>query len=140
MIESALSSIPIIVALLCCSAFFSGTEVAMFGLRRVDRERMARSGRRSDALILKMLSRPRRVIAPIPMGNESGNVSASAVMAATVERMFFGRSAVELALLATGLALPLGLMFGEITPKTIAFKTNVTWARAAARPIWLFGF
>lgn len=139
MIEGALSSIPILLALLCCSAFFSGTEVAMFGLRRVDREQMARSGRRSDALVLRMLARPRRLIATILMGNESVNISISAVMAGTVERVFFGRSEVELALLATGIALPLVLMFGEITPKTIAFRAGVGWARKAAHPIWLFG-
>jgi putative hemolysin len=139
MIESFLSSLPILLALICFSAFFSGTEVAMFGLRRVDREQMSRSGRRSDALVLKMLTRPRRLIATILMGNESVNISISAVMAATVERAFVGRSEVELALLATAIALPLVLMFGEITPKTIAFRTNVGWARKAAHPIWLFG-
>jgi putative hemolysin len=125
--------------LLVCSAFFSGTEVAMFSLRRVDRQQMARSKRRSDSLVLSMLARPRRLIATLLIGNESVNVSFSVVMAALVEQLFGGLSEVTLALLATGMALPLVLLLGEITPKTIAFKSSATWSRTAVRPLVLFG-
>lgn len=136
--DSAWSSFAVIALLVACSAFFSGTEVAMFGLRRVDREQMARSGRRSDRLVLAMLSRPRQLIATILVGNESVNISMSAVMAGAAPHIFPGRSDAELALLATAMALPLLLLVGEITPKTIAFKNQVLWARAAARPLRLF--
>jgi putative hemolysin len=132
------TSFAIIAVLLTCSAFFSGTEVAMFGLRRVDREQMARSGRRTDQLILSMLSRPRQLIATLLVGNESVNISMSAVMAGTTPQLFAGRSEAELAILATAMALPLVLLFGEITPKTIAYKNQPVWARAAARPLRLF--
>jgi putative hemolysin len=135
----SLGALFLILLLVTLSAFFSGTEVALFGLRRVDRERMRSSGRRSDALVLNMLSRPRRLIATVLIGNESINISMSAVMAATVEHLFAGMSETGLALTATALALPLLLFLGEIGPKTIAFKTPMPWARFAARPIWLFG-
>lgn len=129
----------VILILVSFSALFSGTEVAMFGLRRVDRQKMAGSDRRSDALLIKLLSRPRRLIATILIGNESINIAMSAVMAVAVERLFPDRSQTQLALLATAMALLLLLFVGEIGPKTIAFKTPVPWARAAARPLWLFG-
>ncbi|HTE53872.1 MAG TPA: hemolysin family protein [Kofleriaceae bacterium] len=132
------TSFVIIALLLVCSAFFSGTEVAMFGLRRVDREQMARSGRRSHQLILSLLAKPRALITAILIGNESINVSMSAVTAGAVPLLFPGRSEAELALLATGLALPLLLFLGEITPKTIAFKHPMRWASAVVRPLWLF--
>lgn len=125
--------------LVCVSAFFSGTEVAMFSLRRVDRQQLVRSGRKLDALIIRLLARPRRLIATVLIGNETVNVSVSAVMAALVPQLFPGRGDVEVALLATFFALPLLLFFGEITPKTVAIKTSLGWSRMAARPIHLFG-
>lgn len=140
MIDSLPTSLLVIALLLTCSAFFSGTEVAMFGLRRVDRQQMAHSGKKSDSLIVALLARPRRLIATILIGNESVNVSLSVVIAGTVEAMFgAGRSEFEMAILATVMALPLVLLLGEITPKTIAFKTSAGWTRFAARPLWLFG-
>lgn len=138
--DSVATTLIVIAGLLCCSMFFSGTEVAMFGLRRVDREMLGQGKRSSDRLILSMLARPRRLIATILCGNESINVSMSAVMAGLVGDLFPGRSEAELAMLATAIALPLLLFIGEITPKTIAFKAPVPWSRAAVRPLWLFGF
>ena len=111
----------------------------MFSLRRVDREQMLRSERRVDKLLIELLAKPRRLIATILIGNESVNVSVSVVMASLVEVLFVGRSDIEMALLATGLALPLLLLIGEITPKSVAIKTSVGWARKTARPLWLFG-
>ncbi len=35
-------------------------------------------------------------------------------------------------------ALPILLLMGEITPKTIALKTSRSWARAVIRPLWVF--
>jgi putative hemolysin len=125
--------------LLVASAFFSGTEVAMFSLRRVEREQMARSRRRSDQLVHALVSHPRRLIATILIGNEVVNVSISSVMATVGERVLSGSSELAVAMLATAMALPLLLALGEITPKTIAIKTAAAWSRAAARPLWLFG-
>lgn len=121
------------------SAFFSGTEVALFSLRRVDRETMQRSTRRSDRLVTALIAKPQRLIATVLIGNECVNVSVSTVMASLAPILFPGRSNLELALLATALALPALLFFGEITPKTIAMQISVGWARFASRPIWLFG-
>lgn len=132
----------LLAALVGASAFFSGTEVALFSLRRVDREQMVRSERRSDALVVRLLARPRRLIATILVGNEVVNVSVSVTAAAIVHQLFFSAGAGELVLMAmaTALALPLLLFLGEITPKTVAFKTAPGWSRLAARPLHVFGF
>ena len=129
----------ILAGLVTASGFFSGTEVAMFSLRRVDREQMARSTRAADKLVIRLLSRPRRLIATILLGNEVVNVSTSAVVASMAPLLYPGRSEVELALLATFTALPILLLLGEITPKTMAIKTSAAWSRTAVRPLWLFG-
>ena len=128
----------ILVVLVGASAFFSGTEVAMFSLRRVDREQLARSKQARDRLLLRLLARPRRLIATILIGNEMVNISVSVVVASTVPALFPGAGELELAFLATMVALPLLLFLGEISPKTVAIKTSVGWAKKAARPLWLF--
>jgi putative hemolysin len=85
-----------------------------------------------------LLSRPRRLIATLLIGNEVVNVSVSALLAAMAPTLYPGRSEVELALLTTFTALPILLLLGEITPKTVAIKTAGTWSRAVAWPLWLF--
>ena len=42
--------------LIVLSGFFAGSEVALFGLRRVEREQLARSGRSVDNLVLRLLA------------------------------------------------------------------------------------
>ena len=110
----------------------------MFSLRRVDREQMSRSKWTIDSLVLKLLARPRRLIATLLIGNEVVNVSVSAVLASMSPLLYPGRSELELAFLATFTALPVLLLMGEITPKTIAMKSSVGWSRTVARPLWLF--
>jgi CBS domain containing-hemolysin-like protein len=65
----------IIAAALCVivSGFCSGSEVALFSLRRVEREQLARSDAPNDRRIVAMLERPRRLIATVLVGNEAFN-------------------------------------------------------------------
>lgn len=133
-----LPQILIIVGLVIASAFFSGTEVAMFSLRRVDKQQLAASDGKADRLLLRLLAKPRRLIATILIGNELVNVSVSVVVASLMPALFPSFDEIELALIATVFALPLLLFFGEISPKTVAIKTAVGWARRAVRPLWLF--
>ena len=110
----------------------------MFSLRRVDREQMAQSQRPTDSLILKLLALPRRLIATLLIGNELVNVSISTVVASMAPLLYPGRSDLELTFLATFTALPVLLLLGEITPKTIAIKTSVGWAHRVVRVLWWF--
>ena len=136
--DELLPYLGLLALLLSCSAFFSGSEVAFFSLRRSDRELLGRSENRRDRLILRLIEKPRRLLATLLIGNESINIALSAVMAGVVERFGVGDNEVQAALYATFIALPLLLFFGEITPKTIAIGTATRWARKAARPLWLF--
>jgi putative hemolysin len=132
------SRIAAVAVLLLLSAFFSGTESALFSLTRVQRERMRQSGRAVDRIILTLLERPRRLIATILLGNELVNVSIATLTAAIVERKFHDvLGPVQLSLVSMLIALPALLLFGEITPKSVALKASEGWARLAARPISL---
>jgi putative hemolysin len=99
---------------------------------------MRQSGRKTDRVILSLLERPRRLIATILLGNELVNVSIATLIAAIVERLL--RSSLgqaELTVVSTLIALPALLLFGEITPKSVALKAPEGWAHLAARPIAL---
>lgn len=111
----------------------------MFSLRHSDREFLAKSDVPRDRLILRLIAAPRRLLATLLIGNESVNVAVSAVMAGFIEHAHDGGSEIENAILATFLALPLLLCFGEIAPKTVAIGTSLSWSRRAVRPLWLFG-
>ena len=131
-------SLIVIGALLLCSAFFSGTEVAMFSLRRVDRQLMARSSRKTDGAVLRLLARPRRLIATLLIGNELVNISISVTVASMVPPLLPDMGDIGLTLVATFATLPLLLLFGEITPKAIAYRTSLGWSRTAVGPLSLF--
>ena len=136
--SDVLSSLAVIGVLLFCSGFFSGTEVAMFSLRRVDRQLLARSDKASDRLILRMLARPRRLIATLLIGNEIVNISISVLVAGVVTTLAPGLSEIQLILVSTFVALPVMVGIGEISPKAIAYRTSRGWSRKAAAPLWLF--
>jgi putative hemolysin len=126
------------VALVLVSAFFSGTEVALFALRRIDREQMARSGRRADQVVQGLLSQPRRLIATFLIANEAVNATFAALMVIIVDRWLPGANTLACAAIAVAIALPIVVLLGEVTPKTLALKAPMAWARASAHVILVF--
>ncbi|MEM9493508.1 MAG: DUF21 domain-containing protein, partial [Myxococcota bacterium] len=137
-LEELAPQLAILFALVAASGFFSGSEVAMFSLRRVDREHLAQLGKRSSEAVLRLLERPRRLIATLLIGNECVNVAVATIVASISPLLYGQRGELELALLATFTALPILLLMGEITPKTIAIKSAPSWSRAVARPLRVF--
>jgi CBS domain containing-hemolysin-like protein len=119
--------------LFSASAFFSGSETALFSLSRFDLQRLSRS-RSSVANVLHgLLEQPRRLIVSILCGNELVNIAAAANMTAILVELL----GVEAATWAAAfIMIPLILLFGEVTPKTIAV-TNPVWTstRIVARPV-----
>ena len=122
------------VLLMGLSAFFSSSETALFSLSNLQLEQMRRQGHPRIDLIERLLTRPRRLIMTILIGNELVNVAAS-VIAATViiQRLGPQYKWVNLCFM-----VPVLLLFGEITPKTLAIRNNIAFADAESRPIEYF--
>jgi putative hemolysin len=133
-------SVAIPLATLCVfvSGFCSGTEVALFSLRRVDREQLARSESVFDQRIIKLLERPRRLIATVLIGNEAFNSLLAVLALLVVLRLVDVGSPWLYGLIALGVALPLVLLVAEVTAKTLAAKAPLTWARVAVYPLSAF--
>jgi putative hemolysin len=123
--------------LVVLSALFSGTEVAIFALRRIDREQMTRSGRDVDNLVLQLLEKPRRLVATFLIGKEAVNALVAVVILDACVRVL-GLPPWPSAGLALAITLPLVLLLGEVLPKTLALKGPIPWARAAVRPLYAF--
>ncbi len=127
--------IPLGVVLLGVSAFLTATEVALFSLRRVDREQMARSGRGRDAAVLALLDKPRRLVATVLVTNDAVNAGLAVIGLGMVARIWPDCTVWECAAIAAGGVLPLTLLIGEVLPRTLAQKAPMAWARASARPL-----
>jgi len=125
-------------ALVLVSGFFSGTEVALFSLRRIDREQMARSGRGSDRRVLALLAQPRRLITTCLIGNEAINGSIAALAVIAVADLVPDADPLGCAAIASAVALPVVVLLGEVTAKTLALKSPLGWSRATARVLYLF--
>ncbi len=122
------------VVLLGFSAFFSSSETSLFSLNHVQLEKMQAAGNPRVGLIQRLLSEPRRLIVTILIGNEFVNVAASVLSAAMViqvlgaENKFFNLF----------IMVPILLIFGEITPKTLAIRNNVAFATFESGPLNTF--
>ncbi|MDX1484766.1 MAG: hemolysin family protein [Alphaproteobacteria bacterium] len=106
------------------SAFFSSSETSLFSLDRTQLAQMKRDMNPKAGLIERLLSEPRRLIVTILIGNEMVNVAASAISAAVV----IGLLGADLKWVNIFVMVPLLLLFGEITPKTLAIRKNVAFA------------
>lgn len=138
MISELSYAIPLAAICVLISAFCSGTEVALFSLRRVDRDQLSRSDLWVDKKILLVLERPRRLIATVLIGNQAFNSLLAVLALAVVIRMRPTDSWWALGGIALAVALPLIVMIAEVTSKTLAAKAPLAWARVAVAPLALF--
>jgi CBS domain containing-hemolysin-like protein len=121
------------VLLLVCSAFFSGSETALFSLSRLDLQKLRRDRDPSSDTLHALLDQPRRLIISILCGNELVNIAATANLAGVLVYLYGPERAGLINILVM---FPLLLLLGEITPKTIAVSNPVKIsARVVARPL-----
>ncbi len=102
--------------LLLFSAFFSSSETGMMAINRYRLRHLARKGHRAAKRTVSLLERPDRLIGVILIGNNFVNILASALATIIAVRLW-GDSGIAIATL--GLTV-LVLIFGEVTPKTVA--------------------
>lgn len=105
-----------LIALLAGSFFFSGTETALTSLGEAKaRQLRERLGRRGRVLTL-WIEHPKKVLTALLIGNNLVNIAAAA-LTTQVALALFGSAAVAI---VTGVLTLVILIFGEITPKTLA--------------------
>jgi CBS domain containing-hemolysin-like protein len=130
-------AVPLAALCVLIAGFCSGTEVALFSLRRIEREQLARSTARRDRRVIGLLERPRRLISTVLVGHEACAAVLAVLSVVVIDRMRPQGSPWAMAGLALAVTLPLVVLFGEVTAKTLAAKVPLAWSRGAALPLYL---
>lgn len=114
------SSVPIqavtIVLMILLSAFFSSAETAMTTVNRIRIQALIEQGDKRAIILDKVISNSSKMLSTILIGNNIVNISASSLVT-TLTIQVFGNVYVGA---ATGVLTLIILLFGEITPKTLA--------------------
>lgn len=126
----------LLLLLLVFSAFFSGSETAMFNLTGRQLNQLKKSKHRLQNLAAKIANRPKRLLSCLLFGNTTVNIlfyATSSVLIVGLERDG-NLTAAALCAIAAFCSL---LLFGDIVPKSLAYGNSRTLAIAAAVPLAL---
>ncbi len=129
---SAILQAIILVILLAGSAFFSSAETALTTVNRIQIQLLADDGNKRAKKVIKILDHSSKMLSAILIGNNIVNISASS-LATTLTISVFGNTYVGL---ATGILTLLVLVFGEITPKSLASIFAMQLSLAYSGIIW----
>ena len=128
---SAAIQIVVLLILLGLSAFFSSAETALTTVNRIRMRSLADEGDKRAKMVLKITDNSGRMLSAILIGNNIVNLSASS-LTTTIAITFGAPMAVAI---ATGIITVLILIFGEITPKTVATINSDKLSLVYAYPI-----
>lgn len=120
-----------IIILLCLSAFFSSSETALTTVNQIRMRTLADNGDKRAARVLRVTGNPGKMLSAILIGNNIVNLSASSISTSLAIHLFGNTGAG----IATGILTFLILIFGEVTPKTMATIKADSMSLIAAAPI-----
>ena len=123
--------------LLGLSAFFSGSETALFSLTREELRDLERKGSSAGQAIVALRRRPRRLLAAVLLGNMAVNVLFFSVSYQIAAAMHRGSSAVAATVMGVG-SLVVLIVCGEVAPKGVAVGRPMRLARLSALPLLVF--
>ena len=112
-------NVTLIIILLCIimSAYFSATETAFSSLNRIRIKNMADKGNKRAALVLKLSEDYDRLLSTILIGNNIVNIACASLSTLLFVRLL-GEDAG--ASVSTAVTTVIVLVFGEVSPKSIA--------------------
>ena len=126
----------LLTGLLGLSAFFSGSETALFGLKRHEVYRFQHDRRASRRLVATLLSRPRQLLLTLMVGNITVNLFIYATSLSLFQRLTGPKSWLAPVL---GLVSPIAVtLLAEILPKGLAIDLRTVVAVQAAPLVRLF--
>lgn len=110
------------VLLIALSALFSMSETAFMSISKIRVRTLAEENNKKAIIVDSLLEKQDRLLSSILVGNNLVNIAASSLTTSFVISIF-GNEGVGVAL-ATGFVTLMILIFGEITPKSLATKNN----------------
>jgi CBS domain containing-hemolysin-like protein len=135
-----------LLVLLFLSGVFSGSETALVTLSMARVDALVKEGRSGATALYRLKQDPSRMLTTILIGNNLVNIAASA-MATVMATRAFGKAGPGI---AVGVLTLVILIFGEITPKSLATRYSERISLFIAMPllgfmrliyplVWLFG-
>ncbi|GAG73092.1 unnamed protein product [marine sediment metagenome] len=115
------------------SAFFSGTETALFSLNKLQLKKMQKEEENNWRVksIIRLLDDPQRTLISILIGNMFVNIAASS-LATYLAIKLIGNIGIGM---ASGIMIFTILVFGEIVPKSLAVANAEAISKRVAKPI-----
>ncbi|MEQ6124929.1 gliding motility-associated protein GldE [Pseudotenacibaculum sp. MALMAid0570] len=131
--------------LLLSSALISGTEVAFFSLSQTDLNKLSEESK-GESLIVKLLEKPKKLLATILIANNFINILAVLLFALLGDKFLSGDLSIDWNFIKiksdyvkfgieVGLITFLILLFGEVLPKVYASRKSLKFSSFMARPI-----
>ena len=133
---NAIIGLVVLCLLLVASALISSSETAFFSLQPADIDHLESRDDTKSQLVLKLLEKPKSLLATILIGNNFVNVTITLLATYIMMQMFdMANYPMAAFFLEVVIVTSLILIVGEITPKIYASKRPVKVARFMARPL-----
>ena len=122
-----------LIGLIACSAFFSGSETALFSLSSIQVRKFQNQEHGRGRVVARLISKPRNLLISLLIGNMVVNIFTSSLSASFFRNVFGGtymeRISQPLSVLIMTVVI---VIFGEITPKTYAIQNSEKMSRHVA--------
>ena len=133
---NAIIGLVVLCLLLMASALISSSETAFFSLKPADIDDLESRTDPKSRMVLKLRESPKMLLATILIGNNFVNVTITLLATYIVSEMFdMANHPVAAFVMEVIVITSLVLIIGEITPKVLAAKRPVKFARFMARPL-----
>lgn len=125
----------LIIVLLALSALFSSSETALFSLSPVRLRQLREKGVKKADLVQRLVNDGQRVLSTLLVGNTVVNIWLTSLVTTTFLAVFANYGTQVAGALATVVTTILLLIFGEVTPKSVATTAPEQVALLASKPI-----
>lgn len=122
----------ILIVLLLATAFFSMAETALMSISKIRIRHMLDEDVKGAKLLDKLVGEPNKLLGAILIGNSIATIAASAIATTLATELIGGGSGVAI---ATGIMTVLVLIFGEITPKSLAKQNSEKVSLLVIKPV-----
>ncbi|WP_160677088.1 hemolysin family protein [Clostridium sp. C8-1-8] len=122
----------ILIILLVLSSFFSASETALMSLSKIRIRHLVEENIKGAKLVEKLTEEPNKLLGSILIGNNVVNIAASAIATTLTVKLIESDWGVAI---ATAVMTILILIFGEITPKTLAKQNSESISLKVIGPI-----
>jgi len=134
-------SILLLLVLLISSGLISGAETAFFSLKPADLEKLRESKHSNDHLILRLLEKPKKLLATILISNNFINVGI-VILSTYISSSIFNVDAYPIlfAFMQVVVITSLILIFCEIAPKMLGNKEPLMFSHLMVKPLRILIF